>query len=306
LMEHAACEGTEYFYAVKSAYGSAAAVSKAYRQQLLDHNFQIVDTPHVADRKNRADLLISVDAFERLHIGSPPIDRYIFVTGDSDFSVIMDRLRAYGKQVWLICPKADRTKRILARCCDRMLFIESFVPPQPAAAAAPAPPRPRPPSSANLDPAKHQLAKQLFQRVLRQIGPGGLPIGLPTVGMHMKNLHPGFDFRQSGFKRLTDLATHFEKAGLIRLGVTAKGMRQVEDMDDSWLEIDALPEKAAPRERAPAQAGLAAAAKTAKHREAKPKSPPNGHSSGEVERQILQLKDGRRGGKRQSTLGFAD
>ena len=113
LMERAASDTTKYVYAVKAAYGSAVALPKQYRQQLLDHNFQIVDTPHIAKKKNRADLIISIDAFERLHLNRPSIDRYVFVTSDSDFSVIMDKLRIYGKQVWMICRKADQAKKIL-------------------------------------------------------------------------------------------------------------------------------------------------------------------------------------------------
>jgi len=227
LMNHAQGEDTQHIYAVKAAYGSAAALSKTYRQQLLDHNFLIVDTPHVTKRKNRADLIISIDAFERLLLNRPATDRYVFVTSDSDFSVVMDKLRAYGKQVWLVCRKADQAMKILARCCDRMLSIEDFIPPPP----------PPPPKS---DPEKDRQAQRLFKQALRQIGTGGLPVGLSAVGVQMRKIDKEFDFKGTSFKRLTGLTTHFESAGVVRLGHSAKGVKQIEDVDDSQLEIEGL------------------------------------------------------------------
>jgi hypothetical protein len=223
LMEQAASDTAKYVYAVKAAYGSAVALPKQYRQQLLDHNFQIVDTPHIAKKKNRADLIISIDAFERLHLNRPSIDRYVFVTSDSDFSVIMDKLRIYGKQVWMVCRKADQAKKILSRCCDQMLSIEDFIPP---------PPLPAP----KVDVEKDRLAERLFKEALRQIGTGNLPVGLSTVGTQMKKIHQGFDFKSTRFKRLTDLTVHFENAGVVRLGTNAKGLTQIEDVDDAKLE----------------------------------------------------------------------
>ena len=225
LMEAAASDTSTHVYAVKAAYGSAAALSKPYRQQLLDHNFQIVDTPHVAKKKNRADLFISIDAFERFHLGQPPIDRYIFVTSDSDFSVIMDKLRAYGKQVWLICRKADQAKKILSNCCDQMLSIEDFIPPTC-------------PLAPTVDAEKSRLVERLAKQALRQIGPDGLPVGLSTLGMQMRKFCQDFDFKGTGFKRLTDLTVHLANAGIVKLGTNAKGMAQIEHVDESKLEIE--------------------------------------------------------------------
>ena len=73
MMDMAASETTKHVFAVKAAYGSANALPKQYRQQLIDHNFQIVDRPHIVNKKNRADLMISIDAFERLHLNCPAI-----------------------------------------------------------------------------------------------------------------------------------------------------------------------------------------------------------------------------------------
>ena len=54
-------------FAIKLACGDTAAISK-FRDQLRDNNFEIREAPHVSNRntKNRADLILSVDAFETL------------------------------------------------------------------------------------------------------------------------------------------------------------------------------------------------------------------------------------------------
>src|SRR4030066_415499 len=101
-----------FIFAVKSAYGVLHSVSPEFRTELRDYNFSILETPRIGLKKNRADLFISIDAFETLYVNNPGIDRYIFVTSDSDFTVVMDKLRKYGKEVWLVCRTADETKQL--------------------------------------------------------------------------------------------------------------------------------------------------------------------------------------------------
>jgi hypothetical protein len=225
LMSRTQSGGAPCVFSVKAAFGSVTSLPKGYRQQLRDNNFLIVDTPHVAKKKNRADLLISIDAFERLLLGRPAIDRFVFVTSDSDFSVIMDKVRAYGKEAWLVCRKADQAKKILGRSCDRMLVIEDFL-------------RPLLPQRRTVDPERDLLANRLFKQVLRKIGMSRLPVDLSVVGGQMREIDSSFNFKETSFKQLTKLAAHFEKAGMLRLGYHDNGVTKIEDMDDLQLEIE--------------------------------------------------------------------
>lgn len=68
--------------------------------------------------------MISVAAFETVYVNNPNIDIYIFVSTDSDFSVIMDKLRKYGKEVWLFAREQDVTRRIFNNSCDRIFAIQ--------------------------------------------------------------------------------------------------------------------------------------------------------------------------------------
>lgn len=112
-------------FAIKLACGDTNGISK-FREQMKDLNFNIREAPHVSQKnlKNRADLILSVEAFESLYQKSPEIDLYVFITSDTDFTVIMDKLRKYGKQVWLVTRKADKDKKLFTSSTDEILVIE--------------------------------------------------------------------------------------------------------------------------------------------------------------------------------------
>lgn len=112
-------------FAIKLACGDTNSIAK-FREQMKDLNFNIREAPHVSQKnlKNRADLILSVEAFESLYQKSPEIDLYVFITSDTDFTVIMDKLRKYGKQVWLVTRKTDKDKKLFTSSTDEILVIE--------------------------------------------------------------------------------------------------------------------------------------------------------------------------------------
>ena len=115
----------EPIFAYKIACGHASAISK-YRNQLKELNFDIRETPHIVQKKNRADLIISLNAFEKFYINNPEVSLFVFLTNDSDFSVIMDMLRKYGRSVWLVTNEEDSKRDIFRNCCDNILLIEEY------------------------------------------------------------------------------------------------------------------------------------------------------------------------------------
>jgi hypothetical protein len=71
-----------------------------------------------------------------------------------------------------------------------------------------------------------------------------------AIYLDLENLPKGidFDFKGTRFKRLSGLTADFEKAGVVRLGRNAKGVTQIEDVDDSQLGIeDHVPSKSGSR-----------------------------------------------------------
>lgn len=119
-------EQGEPVFAIKLACGNTESISK-FRDQMKDLNFHIREAPQVStmNTKNRADLILSVEAFESLYQKTPEIDLYVFITSDTDFTVIMDKLRKYGKQVWLVTRRADKDKKLFTSSSDKILVIEN-------------------------------------------------------------------------------------------------------------------------------------------------------------------------------------
>ncbi|MBR4374039.1 MAG: NYN domain-containing protein [Treponema sp.] len=118
--------GTPIF-AIKLACGKKSAIDN-FEEKLNDLNFTIQDTPHVSKStlKNRADLILSLSAFESFHLNNPEIELYIFITSDTDFTVIADKLRKYGRNVWLVIKKEYSTKKLFCSSADKILAIEDF------------------------------------------------------------------------------------------------------------------------------------------------------------------------------------
>lgn len=194
-------------FAIKHAYGSLRNISSEFRNQLRDHGFTLIDTPHVARKKNRADLFISLDALESLYVNNPTIHRYVFLTSDSDFTVVGEKLRKYGKTVWLVCRKEDKERAIMSNAFDKLLFFEEY-----------------PDSSHKLQNAQQtstnikendKAALELFKEVLKKIDLDKLPTNVSVINDRMKLLDPGFDIKQTNLKRFHKLVEYFEEEKII-------------------------------------------------------------------------------------------
>jgi hypothetical protein len=115
----------------KAVFGLKKAIGdqnnlKRFRNQLSELNFTIEDAPHISNKKNRADLMISVDALEKLHVGNPAFDLFVFLTNDSDYSIVMNTLRKFNKQVWLVATQEDSQRTVFKSSTDKILIIDDY------------------------------------------------------------------------------------------------------------------------------------------------------------------------------------
>lgn len=213
-----------FIFAVKAGYGLMSSISADLKIQLRDHNFYTFETPRIGTKKNRADLFISIDAFETLYVNNPVIDRYIFVTSDSDFTVVMDKLRKYGKEVWLVCRKADETREILAKSCDKMLFIEDFYQFENESSKRK--------YVAELD----VQAKNLCTEVLSNIDMETLPCNISVINDQMKQLDRSFEIKHTSYKRFISLVRYFQEKDIIELEEHETGLVRLLDINTAKLE----------------------------------------------------------------------
>lgn len=112
-------------FGLKKAIGESNNL-KRFRSQLSELNFTIEDAPHITGKKNRADLMISVDALEKLHVGNPAFDLFVFLTSDSDYSIVMNTLRKFNKQVWLVATPDDSQRTVFKSSTDKILIMDDY------------------------------------------------------------------------------------------------------------------------------------------------------------------------------------
>ena len=240
ILEDQREETEEYVFAVKFACGNNRSITKI-RASLVNHNFAIREAPHISGKKNRADLIISLDAFEKLYLNKPPIDRFVFVTSDSDFSVIMDVLRKYGKEVWLITKEGDEQRPIFTNCTDNIIVI-----PQREKSAAKRTKR----GSTTVkderrtaekisrdmkrdDKSKDTIADDLFIKVLISLDPSQDHL-LNPIANKMRQLDKSFKIKNTSYKKMTTLAKEFEKKGWFKTKKNRDGHLMIIDLDASY------------------------------------------------------------------------
>ena len=109
---------------VSRAYGDWGRFAK-YKQQLLIEGISMRElTSYRGQDKNRADIALVVDAME-LMFTRDHISTYVLLSGDSDFTPLVMRLREFNKKVIGIGNKSS-TSRLLAESCDEFIFYESI------------------------------------------------------------------------------------------------------------------------------------------------------------------------------------
>ena len=119
---------------------------KEFKRDMHEAAFELIEIPHVRQSgKNSADIRMVVDALDLCYTKTH-IDAFVIISGDSDFSPLISKLKENGKSVIGIGVRGSASSLLISNC-DEFIFYEDIVqikPPQkapakkPAAAAKPA------------------------------------------------------------------------------------------------------------------------------------------------------------------------
>lgn len=97
-----------------------------FKKSLLTANVTMMElTSHGMNDKNRADIAMVVDTLE-LAFTRDYIDTFVVVSGDSDFTPLVLKLRELNKRV-IGCGTRSSTSRLLIQACDEFFFYDSLV-----------------------------------------------------------------------------------------------------------------------------------------------------------------------------------
>jgi uncharacterized protein (TIGR00288 family) len=99
---------------------------KSAKKGLHEAGFELVEVPHVSySGKNSADIRMVVDALD-LCYQKQHVDIFVLVTGDSDFSPLVAKLRENDKLVVGLGVK-NSTSNLLMESCDEFIFYDDLV-----------------------------------------------------------------------------------------------------------------------------------------------------------------------------------
>jgi len=101
---------------------------KGFKADMHEASFELIEIPHVRQSgKNSADIRMVVDALDlcytKLHV-----DTFVIISGDSDFSPLVSKLRENNKIVIGVGVK-NSTSDLLIANCDEFIYYEDVVRP---------------------------------------------------------------------------------------------------------------------------------------------------------------------------------
>jgi uncharacterized protein (TIGR00288 family) len=110
---------------VKKAYCDWARY-KEFKAPMHEAAFELIEIPHLRQSgKNSADIRMVVDALDLCYTKSH-VDTFVIISGDSDFSPLVSKLRENNKRVIGVGVKAA-TSDLLAANCDEFIFYDDLV-----------------------------------------------------------------------------------------------------------------------------------------------------------------------------------
>jgi uncharacterized protein (TIGR00288 family) len=99
---------------------------KSAKKPLHQAGFELIEVPHVSfSGKNSADIRMAVDAVDLCHT-KPHIGVFAIISGDSDFSPLVGKLRENAKTVIGIGVKAS-SSGLLVEQCDEFVYYDDLV-----------------------------------------------------------------------------------------------------------------------------------------------------------------------------------
>jgi uncharacterized protein (TIGR00288 family) len=99
---------------------------KTFKAPMHEASFELIEIPHVRQSgKNSADIRMVVDALDLCYTKTH-VDTFVIISGDSDFSPLVSKLRENDKVVIGVGVK-NSTSDLLIACCDEFIYYDDLV-----------------------------------------------------------------------------------------------------------------------------------------------------------------------------------
>ncbi len=190
---------------VKKAYADWTEYAD-YKRALHEAAIELIDIPKRSmTGKNSADIRLCVDSID-LCYSKEHIETFVIISGDSDFSPLVSKLKENGKRVIGLGMK-ESSSNLLINNCDEFIYYEDLERPLST------PPR----IEQDLPEKKKEAFQLLVDSVVALVRENKEVLWSSLVKETIKRKKPSFNESYHGYRTFSDLLEDAEKEGIIQL-----------------------------------------------------------------------------------------
>ena len=201
---------------------------KGFKAAMHEASFELIEIPHVRQSgKNSADIRMVVDALDLCYTKAH-VDTFVIISGDSDFSPLVSKLRENNKIVIGVGVK-NSTSDLLIANCDEFIYYDDLI--RVAERRKPKAKKATSRKDSEERPQKNRQenrAEKAFEQVLETIddliserGDEDKLWG-SMVKQALKRRKPGFNESYHGFRSFGQLLEEMQTRGMLKLELDKK------------------------------------------------------------------------------------
>lgn len=237
---------------------------KGFKAGMHEANFELIEIPHVRQSgKNSADIRMVVDALDLCYTKSH-VNTFVIISGDSDFSPLVSKLRENAKKVIGVGVKQS-TSDLLVANCDEFIFYDDLVREKQRAAAKRDERKAQPQSKRPTDDRRKEelearrtqaleMVVETFDALVSERGDTG-KIWASLLKDTLKRRRPDFSETYYGFRTFGNLLEEAQARGLFEFGRDEKSGTYVFRSSAGQAPAEQAPVEQAAEQSVPVETG---------------------------------------------------
>src|SRR3989475_1178669 len=196
---------------------------KAFKAPMHEASFELIEIPHIRQSgKNSADIRMVVDALDLCYT-KEHVDTFVIVSGDSDFSPLVSKLRENAKTVIGVGVK-NSSSDLLINNCDEFIYYDDLVRQDEQKRRAAKKRREAAPAGEDKKQEAYDVVLETLNALIAERGAEEKIWG-SMVKQALQRRKPGFNESYYGFRAFSDLLEEMQQKALIKLDPDEKSGR---------------------------------------------------------------------------------
>ena len=188
---------------------------KEFKPAMHAASFEMIEIPHLRQSgKNSADIRMVVDALDLCYT-KEHVDTFVIVSGDSDFSPLVSKLRENAKTVIGVGVK-NSSSDLLINNCDEFIYYDDLVRQDEQKRRAAKKRREAAPGGEDKKQEAYDVVLETLNALIAERGAEEKIWG-SMVKQALKRRKPGFNESYYGFRAFSDLLEEMQQKALIKL-----------------------------------------------------------------------------------------